>query len=168
MDRVGRLLHEIPEKHDPLPSNIVGLLNHAYDDVQEARGKPREYVRVPSILSHFDVGDEILLIVQSYSGEHGQVTPMGMSTPDVRPGKIISRPRGRPTDADFEKNIGGKPWFFTSEMPVAVAALIDASMHLELESDRREVIHLRDEHWSTWHEKNGTYWSVLTIFRGAA
>ncbi len=168
LERISRLLRDIPEKHDPLPQDVARLVDHAYDDVQEARGKAREFDRLPSILGHFDAGDKISLIIQALSGENGlihqQVLPISMSTPDVIEGTVLQTPRHRSPN-EYE-DMGDKMWYFTSDLPVTVASRVDATMHLDLPSDRREVFHLRGEHWSAWHEKNRSYWTILTIFKG--
>ena len=167
LDRASRLLREIPERHSPLPRDISRLLDHAYDDVQEARGKSRTFDQAPTILGHFDPNDEVHVIVQAFCGEngaiHGQILPISMSVPDIMSGVVLQPPKHRSPN-DYEK-MGNKLWYFTSDLPVTVAARVDATMHLELPSDRREVFHLLDEHWSSWHEKNGVYWSILTIFK---
>jgi hypothetical protein len=167
LDRAARLLREIPERHDPLPQDIGRLLDHAYDDVQEARGKDRAHDRVPTILRHFDAGDQVVVIVQAFCGDNGaihqQILPVSMSVPDVMLSVVLQPPRHRSPNS-YEK-IGNKIWYFTSDLPVTVASRIDATMHLETPSDRREVFHLEGEHWSAWHEKNGSYWSILTIFK---
>lgn len=169
LDRAGRLLMKILEEHDPLPSDVVALLEHAHDDVQEARGKPRERGRTPQYVGNFDVGDKVGIIVNAYTNRNSAslLVPDGMSTPWVRSAAVIRPPKHRSPN-DLEPNVEGKPWFFTSDLPVATAHEVDATMHLELESDRREVFHMRGEHWSTWHEKNGAYWTVLTIFKEGA
>ncbi len=78
--------------------------------------------------------------------------------------KINAQPSPLPYPNEYE-TIGGKMWYFTSELPVAVAHRVDATMHLETPTDRREVFHLDDEPWCVWHEKNRSYWSILTVFK---
>ena len=118
------------------------------------------------ILGHFRTGDKIHLIVQAFCGEggkiHQQQFPLDMTVPYIVPSTVIASPKHRSPN-EYE-NMGEKMWYFTSDLPVTVAKRIDATMHIETPSDMREVFHLDGEHWASWHEKNRTYWSILTIF----
>ena len=87
---------------------------------------------------------------------------VAQENPDVINAVVMESPKRRSPN-DYE-NMGNKKWFFTSDLPASVSSQVDCFMHVETPSDMREVFHLRTEHWSRWREKNGTYWSILTIF----
>lgn len=164
LDRIGRLIDEAFAKHDPLPRDVAEPLGRAYDEILRARGKDPGKSRSKTIVGRFDVGDSVCMIVQSYTQgtAESSASPGGMSLPSVIGGTVI-KPPVNPNVSDYEM-LDGKPWYFTSELPVTTVSAIDAKMHVELASDRREMFHLEGQHWSTWHEKNGPFWSLLTVF----
>jgi hypothetical protein len=157
-------------KYDQAESMIASL-THALDDLSEAAGQGRRWMRAKAHVGKFDPGDRVMLIIQSLAASEP-----GLGATSMRPimedgvvGKaaVIRKVPAKRSPNNLEK-FEDRVWFFTADLPVAVTSRIDGDMHVDLGVEIREVYHLAGEHWSTWHEttegEGGRFSSILTIF----
>src|SRR4051812_9214606 len=124
LDRAGRLLRDILDNEGPLPMDVTQPLEHAFDDVEQARGHERTYPpgHGKMYLGKFSPGDHVAFLLNSYPGpppDYKDITP---PVPDVQRAKIIAPPKHRsPND---HEDMGNKQWFFTSDLPVSVTMMV--------------------------------------------
>lgn len=156
-------LQETLEIYSDIPAPLTRFIRAAETQITLALGETPSNQHIPEFVSKFDVGDRVTIIMQSYAGPDGKgITPAFINGVSGRPATIRHKPIQRSPN-DIERD-GEKTWFFTSQLPAYTSKQVECFMYVETETEIREVFHLRNEHWSTWHEKNGPYWSILTIF----